>query len=90
MDWGKTIDGEGEFSITPIKGTRVGELIWEYKDVFTWTYKDMKNIPLKLTKHWIELDTTIPLAHHTKHKLNPNYVVAVKQNINKLLITHFI
>jgi hypothetical protein len=35
----------------------------DYKDVFAWTYKDLKGIPSKLTSHRIELDTTIPPTH---------------------------
>jgi hypothetical protein len=54
------------------------ELFHEYKDVFAWTYKDLKGIPLKLTQHIIELDTTIPLAHQAKYRLNPNYAIIVK------------
>ncbi len=56
----------------------VEKLLKEFKDVFAWTYKDLKGIPLKLAQHTIELDTTIPLAHHAKYKLNPNYVIVVK------------
>ncbi len=43
-----------------------------------------------MAQHIIELDTTIPLAHHTKYRLNPNYVIVVKQDINKLLAIGFI
>ncbi len=50
----------------------------EFKDVFAWTYKDLKGIPPKLAQHKIELDTLIPLAHQTRYKLNPNYDVVVK------------
>jgi hypothetical protein len=39
------------------------QLLKEFKDVFAWTYKDLKKIPLELTQHKIELTTTIPLAH---------------------------
>jgi hypothetical protein len=39
------------------------QLLKEFKDVFAWTYKDLKGIPLELAQHKIELDTTIPLAH---------------------------
>jgi len=46
--------------------------------VFAWTYKDLKGIPPELAKHIIELDTSIPLAHQGRYKLNPNYVAAVK------------
>jgi len=36
------------------------------------------------------LDIIIPLARHAWYKLNPNYVIVVKQDINKLLTTIFI
>jgi hypothetical protein len=39
------------------------QLLKEFKDVFAWTYKDLKGTPPELTQHKIELDTTIPLAH---------------------------
>jgi hypothetical protein len=42
---------------------KVEQLLKEFKDVFTWTYKNLKGIPPKLTQHKIELDITIPSAH---------------------------
>ncbi len=36
------------------------------------------------------MDTTIPLAHKAKYKLNPNYIAAMKQNSDQLLTTSFI
>ncbi len=65
-------------------------MLKEFKDVFAWTYKDLKGIPLELTQHKIELDITIPLTHQVKYRLNPNYVTIVKQNIDMLLTTKFI
>jgi len=62
----------------------------EFKDVFTWTYKDLKRIPLELAQHIIELDTTIPLAHRARYRLNLNYVIVVKQDIDKLIAPKFI
>ncbi len=53
-------------------------------DVFAWTYKDLKNIPLELAQHKIELDT--PSTHHVKYVLNPNYVATIKHDIDKLCI----
>jgi hypothetical protein len=50
----------------------------EFKDVFAWAYKDLKRIPLELAQHGIELDITIPLTHHTKYVLNPNYATTFK------------
>ncbi len=54
------------------------KLMMEYKDVFAWTYKDLKGIPLKLAQCHIELDTSIPPVHQTKYKMNPNFDVVVK------------
>jgi hypothetical protein len=56
----------------------VEQMLKEFKDVFAWTYKDLKVIPLKLAQHIMEMDTTIPLAHKVKYILNPNYVIVVK------------
>jgi hypothetical protein len=39
------------------------KLLLEYKDMFAWTYKDLKCISLELAYHHIELDTSIPPAH---------------------------
>jgi hypothetical protein len=39
------------------------QFLKEFKNVFAWTYKDLKGIPIELTQHKIELDMTIPLAH---------------------------
>jgi hypothetical protein len=36
------------------------------------------------------LDIIIPLAHQAKYILNPNYVIVVKQDIDKLLTSGFI
>jgi len=68
----------------------VEKLLKEFKDVFAWTYKDLKRVPLELAQHKIKLDTTIPPAHQTRYKLNPNYATIIKQDINKLLAIRFI
>jgi hypothetical protein len=54
-------------------------LLWEYKDVFAWSYKELTYIPLhKIIQHRIELDTTIPLTHQAMYQMNPNYAAMVK------------
>ncbi len=65
-------------------------LLKEYKDVFTWSYKDLKGIPPHISQHWIELDTMIPPSHQNRYRMNPNYTVVVKQDLDKLLTTSFI
>ncbi len=68
----------------------VEQLLKEFKDVFAWTYKDVKEIPLELAQHRIELDITIPLTHEVRYILNLNYATTVKQDMDKLLATGFI
>ncbi len=69
----------------------VEQLLKEFKDVFTWTYKDLKGIPPELAQHIIKLDITISMStHQARYRLNPNYVIAIKQDIDKLLATGFI
>jgi hypothetical protein len=64
-------------------------MLKEFKNVFAWTYKDLKGIPPLLAHHIIELDTTILPTHQAKYELNPNYVIAIKQDIDKLLGVKF-
>jgi hypothetical protein len=40
----------------------------------------LKGIPQELVQHKIELNTSIPLAHQARYKLNPNYVITIKQD----------
>jgi hypothetical protein len=39
------------------------ELLMEFKDIFTWTYKDLNGVPPKIVQHQIQLNTLIPHVH---------------------------
>jgi hypothetical protein len=41
----------------------------------------LKGIPQELIQHKIELNTSIPLANQARYRLNPNYVIIIKQDI---------
>ncbi len=59
--------------------------------MFVWTYNlGSKRHTSRMVQHIIELNTSIPLTHQTKYRLNPNYVAIVKHDIDKLLATKFI
>ncbi len=70
--------------LEPIINYQFVELLKEFKDIFAWTYKDLKGIPPKISQHQIVLDTSIPLAHQVRYRLNPNYATIVKHDIDKL------
>ncbi len=54
------------------------KLLKEFKDIFAWTYKDLKGILLEIIQHQIELNTSKPHVHQVRYQLNPNYVTIVK------------
>ncbi len=67
----------------------VKQLLKEYKDIFAWTYKDLKGIPPHIVQYQIELNN-IPQAHQVRYKMNPNYVTMVKHDLDKLFDAKFI
>jgi hypothetical protein len=56
------------------------------KDVFAWSYKDLKGIPPHIVQDQIELDTMIPPSHQNWYQMNLNYAIVVKWDLDKLLI----
>jgi hypothetical protein len=70
--------------------TEAEELFHAFKDVFAWSYYDLKGIPEHIAQHKIELDTSIPPAHQARYRMNPNYAQAVKADLDKLLQAGFI
>jgi hypothetical protein len=61
------------------------ELLKEFKDVLAWMYKDLRKILPHIAKHKINLDTTIPPTHHAWYRMNLNYTMMVKHDLDKLL-----
>jgi hypothetical protein len=70
--------------------TEVVQVLREFKDVFAWSYKDLKEIPPSLVKHIIELEKDVPTAHQARYRMNLNYASIVKQDIDRLLEAGFI
>ncbi len=62
----------------PTISNQLIKLLKEFKDIFAWTYKNLKGIPPNVAQHQIEFDTSIPPAHQARYQLNPNYVAIVK------------
>ena len=66
------------------------KLFREYKDIFAWTYEDLKTYDMKITQH------VIPLKENAKHfqqklrKMHPSLEPLVKKELNKLLVAKII
>jgi hypothetical protein len=68
----------------------IEQLLWEFKDVFAWSYKDLKGIPPSLAKRRIKLEKDVPTAHQARYMMNPNFANIVKQDSDRLLEAGFI
>ena len=71
------------------KTTMVG-LLKEFKDVFAWSYEDMKGLAPKLYQHQIHLNMDAKPVAQRRYQMNPNYVLKVNEEIDKLLTVGFI
>lgn len=52
---------------------KVKQLLIEFKDVFAWSYKELKGIPRLIYKHKIELITNTRPIKQQPYQMNPNY-----------------
>ena len=66
------------------------QLLTEYKDVFAWSYQDMKGLDPKFAQHRIVLEADARPIRQQRYRMNPNYAVQVKEEIYKLLQVGFI
>jgi hypothetical protein len=69
---------------------KVKELLLKFKDVFAFTYKDMKGIPPHICEHKIELQPEAKPVRQMRYRMNPNYAAKVKEEIDKYLEARFI
>ena len=66
------------------------KLCREFKDVFSWTYEDLKNFDTEIIQH------NIPMKHSAKpyqqklRKMHPSLKPSVKKELEKLLIDRII
>ena len=74
----------------PDEKTTMIELLREFKDVFAWSYKDMRGSDPKLYQHQIHLSKDAQTVAQRRYPMNSNYVLKVKEEIGKLLQVGFI
>ena len=89
-----TTDDPRTISITknlpPTTRTAMITLLGEYRDVFTWSYEDMKGLDPKFYQHQINLATDAKPVQQRRYRMNPNYAARVKEKIDKFLKIGFI
>ena len=68
---------------------RLTGLLKQYKDLFAWSFKDMKGLDPAFYQHQINLHKDSKPVQQRKYRLNLNYVIKVKEEIDKLLKVGF-
>jgi hypothetical protein len=66
------------------------KVLREYKDLFAWSYEDMKGLNPEFYDHKINLAKDAIPVQQWRYRLNPNYAAKVKEEIDKLLRVDFI
>ncbi len=66
------------------------ELVMEYRDIFAWSYKDLKGIPPEITQHRIPLIPGAIPIRQKERRMNPQLQLVVKAELEKLLQAGFI
>ena len=64
---------------------RLAQLLQQYKDVFAWSFEVMKGFDPAFCQHHINMHKDAKPVQQRPYRLNPNYAVKVKEQINKLL-----
>jgi hypothetical protein len=76
-----------------IKGEERAEyarILKDYSDVFAWAPTDLEGIPAELGEHSIDLQEGAVPVRQCQYRLNPRYLLIVKEEIDRLLEVGFI
>ena len=66
------------------------ELLMTFRDVFAWSYEDMRGLDPQLYQNQIHLITDAKLVAQQCYRINPNYAAKVREEIDKVLRVGFI
>ncbi len=69
---------------------QVKNLLVDYKDVFVWSYKESKGIPREICDHKTQLMVDAQPIKQRQYKMNLNYALKVREDLDKLLDVGFI
>lgn len=69
----------------PVLKTAAFKIFTEYKDVFAWTYKDLKGVPQELCVHRIPLVPGAVPVRKRPYRMNKNYAARVNNEIDRML-----
>ena len=62
----------------------------EYKDIFAWSYKDLKGVEPTICQHTIPMKDIAKPSQQRPYSYNDNFVKKIREEIDKLLEAEFI
>ena len=88
INLGNRVDPKPVFiamDLHPDEETSLIALLTEFRDVFAWSYVDMKGVPAEVVTHSIPMRTDARPIRQRPRPMNPNYAQQVKAEITKML-----
>ncbi|MCO5607503.1 hypothetical protein L7F22_061699 [Adiantum nelumboides] len=76
--------------LTEVEEAVLKELLKEFKDIFAWTYHDMKGVPPSMVQHTIPMISTAKPVQQRPYPMNPKYAKIVQEELEKLIQCGFI
>jgi hypothetical protein len=64
---------------------KYAELLKKYKDVFSWSYDELRTYDTIVIKHKIPLKHGVKLFRHKLRKINPILLPMIENEVKKLL-----
>ncbi|MCO5603598.1 hypothetical protein L7F22_057749 [Adiantum nelumboides] len=76
--------------LTEVEEAVLKELLKKFKDIFTWTYHDMKGVPPSMVQHTIPMISTAKPLQQRPYSMNPKYAKIIQEELEKLIECGFI
>ncbi|MCO5588455.1 hypothetical protein L7F22_042411 [Adiantum nelumboides] len=76
--------------LSPEEEEELIKLLRDYKDVFVYSYKDLKGVDLEIYQHTISLKTNAKSSRQRPYTYNDTFAKRIKEEIDKLMKVEFI
>ena len=76
--------------LEPNKEQELIKILSEFRDVFVWSYKDLKGVDLAIYQHTISLSEDAKPSRQCPYLYNENYAMKIEEEINRLKESGFI
>ena len=76
--------------LTPEEEERYLRLLVEYKDVFSWTYKEMLRLNPSIALHHLAVKKGVRPVKQAQRRFRPELIPQIENEVNKLIEAGFI